>query len=115
VTGVRSVITCTSATSWRPPAWLSEDWHGPVVIGTGTSLSVLDVLEAVRAVSGAELPVRHGPAKPGEMPAVIVDPSRAKSRGWAPRFNFAEGLAGVWDEWSKADIQPAPEVLGAAR
>ena len=85
-----------------------ENWAGPMVIGSGTSLSVLEVVEAVREVSGAELSVRHGPAKPGEMPAVIVDPSRAHAAGWAPRFpKLEEGLAGVWDEWSKADLQPA--------
>ena len=59
--------------------------------------------------------MRHGPAKAGEMPAVIVDSSRAQSAGWAPRFSFAEGVAGVWEEWSTADVQPAAPALGAAR
>jgi UDP-glucose 4-epimerase len=84
---------------------LSDDrWGGPMVIGTGTSLSVLDVIEEVRRVTGAELSVRHGPAKPGEMPAVIVDPSRARAAGWSPRYAFAEGVRGVWEEWSQADV-----------
>ena len=82
-----------------------ERWHGPMVIGTGTSLSVLEVLEQVRRVTGAELEVRHGPAKTGEMPAVIVDPSKAKSAGWSPRYTFAAGLQGVWEEWSQADAE----------
>ncbi len=83
-----------------------DDWAGPMVIGSGTSLSVLEVIEAVRDVSGAELSVRHGPAKPGEMPAVIVDPSRAHAAGWSPRFpSLEEGLVGVWDEWSKAEVE----------
>jgi UDP-glucose 4-epimerase len=56
-------------------------------------------------VSGAELDVRHGPAKAGEMPAVIVDPSRARAAGWSPRLSFEEGLAAVWDEWSRADVE----------
>jgi UDP-glucose 4-epimerase len=89
-----------------------EDWHGPVVIGAGTSLSVLDVVDAVRKATRAEVPVRHGPAKPGEMPAVIVDPSRAKSAGWFPRYSFSEGLASVWDEWSRADIEGALSAVG---
>jgi UDP-glucose 4-epimerase len=85
---------------------LSDDsWNGPMVIGTGTSLSVLEVIELVRRVTGAELSVRHGPAKPGEMPAVIVDPTRARARGWSPRYAFAEGLQGVWEEWSRADVE----------
>jgi nucleoside-diphosphate-sugar epimerase len=39
------------------------------------------------------------------MPAVIVDPSKAKSVGWSPRYAFAEGLQGVWEEWSQADVE----------
>jgi UDP-glucose 4-epimerase len=75
------------------------------VIGTGTSLSVLEVVEEVRRVSGAQLDVRHGPAKEGEMPAVIVDPSKAHGVGWSPKYSFAEGVAGVWEEWSKAPLE----------
>jgi UDP-glucose 4-epimerase len=87
-----------------------DEWKGPVVIGSGTSLSVHQVVRAVRDVSGAELPVRHGPAKPGEMPAVIVDNRRALSLGWAPRYpQLPDGLVGVWDEWSKAEVKaPVP-------
>ncbi len=85
-----------------------EDWSGPMVIGSGTSLSVHEVLDAVRAVSGAELPVRHGEAKPGEMPAVIVDPSRAHAAGWVPRYpQLSDGLVAVWDEWRDAELTPA--------
>jgi UDP-glucose 4-epimerase len=84
----------------------SEEWAGATVIGSGTSLSVLEVIEAVKAVSGAEIEVRHGPAKAGEMPAVIGDPSKAHAAGWSPRFpSLDEGLIGVWDEWSTADVK----------
>lgn len=81
-----------------------EDWKGPVVIGSGKSLSVLEVVDAVRSVTGASLSVVHGPARAGEMPAVIVDPSRAHGLGWSPRFDFTSGLRGIWDEWSVADV-----------
>jgi UDP-glucose 4-epimerase len=84
---------------------VNEDWKGPVVIGSGKSLSVLEVLDTVRSVTGASLEVRHGPARAGEMPAVIVDPSRALAAGWKPRFGFAEGVRGVWEEWSVADLE----------
>jgi UDP-glucose 4-epimerase len=86
-------------------ALTDEQWQGPMVIGTGRSLSVLEVVEEVRRVSGADFDVRHGPAKPGEMPAVIVDPSRARAAGWTPRYTFGEGLVGVWEEWSQADVE----------
>ena len=86
----------------------SEQWSGPMVIGSGESLSVHQVVDAVREVSGAEVPVRHGPAKPGEMPAVIVDTAKAHAAGWSPRYpKLADGLAGVWEEWSVAEIEAA--------
>jgi UDP-glucose 4-epimerase len=81
-----------------------EDWKGPIVIGTGHSLSVLQVVETVREVTGAALQVEHGPGRPGEMPAVIVDPTRAHAAGWSPQYDFEQGVRGVWDEWSRADL-----------
>jgi UDP-glucose 4-epimerase len=87
----------------------SDQWVGPKVIGGGSSLSVLEVIDAVKRVSGAEIDVRHGPAKPGEMPAVIVDTSQAQAAGWTPRYpSLDDGLVGVWEEWSRAEPQVAP-------
>jgi UDP-glucose 4-epimerase len=88
----------------------SERWSGPMVIGSGESLSVHQVIDAVRNVSGAEVPVRHSPAKPGEMPAVIIDSSKAQAAGWSPRYpKLADGLVGVWEEWSVAEIEGAKQ------
>ncbi len=114
-TQVRDYVHVRDVVAAAQLALLSDDWSGPMVIGTGTSLSVLEVVDAVRKVSGAELPVRHGDAKPGEMPAVIVDPGRAFAAGWFPRFSLAEGLLAVWDEWSAADISAPAEAVGGSR
>ncbi len=87
-------------------ALTSEEWSGAMVIGSGESLSVLEVIAAVETVSGHEIAYRHGPAKAGEMPAVIVDPARAHAAGWSPRYpTLAEGLVGVWEEWSTAEVK----------
>jgi UDP-glucose 4-epimerase len=87
-------------------ALTSDEWAGPMVIGSGSSLSVLEVIAAVGKVSGAEIDFRHGPAKAGEMPAVIVDPSRAQAAGWTPRYpQLEDGLVGVWQEWSTSDVK----------
>ncbi|HTV10813.1 MAG TPA: NAD-dependent epimerase/dehydratase family protein [Acidimicrobiales bacterium] len=72
---------------------------GPVVIGSGSSVSVLDLVELAEAALGTTLNVRHVPAKAGEMPAVIVDNSKARSLGWVPRVTLEEGLAEVAGEW----------------
>ena len=109
---VRDYVNASDVAAAFRLALLRDDWHGPMVIGTGTSLSVLEVLDAVRETTGAALPVRHGPAKPGEMRAVIVDPSRARAAGWSPRVEFAAGLAGVWEEWSQADVEGPLSTVG---
>jgi UDP-glucose 4-epimerase len=108
-TQVRDYVNASDVVAAMRLALVDERWAGPVVIGSGTSLSVLDVLDEVRRVTGAELPVRHGPAKAGEMPAVVVDPARAHEAGWSPRYSFTDGITAVWQEWAQADAQgPVP-------
>ena len=75
---------------------------GPLILGAGESVSVNDILAAARAVTGAELPAEHVPAKPGEMPAVIVDISAARALGYHPVHDLKSGLATVWPEFSEA-------------
>jgi UDP-glucose 4-epimerase len=75
---------------------------GPMILGAGESVSVNDILIAARNVTGGELPVTHVPAKPGEMPAVIVDISRARSIGYEPEQDLKSGLATVWPEFAEA-------------
>jgi UDP-glucose 4-epimerase len=74
------------------PAWPA----GPTIIGSGSSVTVLDMLDAARAASGREIPADHVPAKGGEMPAVVVDTSRARSLGWQPQVSLTEGMATAW-------------------
>ncbi len=93
-TQVRDYVNAADVVSAFRLALSSDSWHGPMVIGSGHSMSVLEVVEHVRAVTGAQFEVQHGPAKAGEMPAVIVDPAKAHAAGWSPRFTFEEGLAG---------------------
>jgi UDP-glucose 4-epimerase len=76
---------------------------GPLVIGSGHSVSVLDLVELVEGALGAKLDVQHVPAKAGEMPAVIVDNSAARRWGWSPSVSLGEGIAEVAKEWTTAD------------
>jgi UDP-glucose 4-epimerase len=104
---VRDYVHVADVVSAMVIALTNANWSGSVVIGAGKSLSVLEVIDEVRRVSGAELVINHGPARPGEMPAVIVDPSRAHGAGWSPQFDFSTGVSGVWDEWKDLEIEGA--------
>ena len=72
---------------------------GPLIIGAGRSVSVLELIEAVGEVVGQPVKVEHVAAKPGEMPAVIVSIERARALGYAPSVELRAGLATVWDEF----------------
>ena len=95
-------------------AW-QRRYRGTVIVGAARSVTVLDLIDAARAATGAPLPVEHVPAKTGEMPAVIVDVSRARAElGYSPRYELADGLRTVWDDFRTgqrtgvASAGPAP-------
>jgi UDP-glucose 4-epimerase len=109
---VRDYLHAADVVAAMRLALANDAWAGPVVLGSGISLSVIDVVEAVQRVTGAQIDIRYGDAKAGEMPAVIVDNSRARAAGWTPQYpTLAEGLVGVWDEWSRAEIDDAGNVV----
>jgi UDP-glucose 4-epimerase len=74
--------------------------NGPLVIGSGSSVSVMDIVAMVEGHLGKKLDIRHGPAKAGEMPAVVVDNSLARSWGWVPQVTLEQGIAEVAAEWA---------------
>jgi UDP-glucose 4-epimerase len=112
-TQVRDYVHALDVTAAARLGLSDPGWSGPMVIGTGRSLSVHEVIDAVRNVTGADVEVRHGPARPGEMPAVIVDSSRAQAAGWTPEYSFENGLEGVWKEWSALDLDAVAAGVGA--
>ncbi len=72
-------------------------------IGNGLGHSVLDVIAAVKAVSGLRVPVVQGGRRAGD-PAVLVASSerlRAET-GWQPRFAELEAIVGTAFAWRKA-------------
>jgi UDP-glucose 4-epimerase len=83
-------------TAWR------ADWAGPLIVASGRSDSVNDIVAAARRVTGAPIPARHVPAKQGEMPAVLVDIATARTLGYKPAHDLEAGLATVWPEFGGA-------------
>ena len=84
--------------AWRTGA------TGPVILGAGESVTVNDIVLAARSVTGAALPVEHVPAKPGEMPAVIVDISAARALGYQPAHDLKSGLRTVWPDFAPRSV-----------
>jgi UDP-glucose 4-epimerase len=82
-------------------AWRSEH-DGPLILGSGQSVTVTEMVETARLVTGAPLPVEHVPVGPGEMPAVVIDISAARALGYRPTYDLKAGMATVWPEFSEA-------------
>jgi UDP-glucose 4-epimerase len=73
-------------------------------LGNGTGFSVRQVIEAARAVTGREIPVREEGRRAGD-PAILVAAS-AKVReglGWSPRKPELETMIGDAWAWSQAN------------
>ena len=96
---VRDVVHVDDVVQGILAAWRAGH-TGPVILGSGQSVSVMDMVEAARSVTGAPLPVEHVPVGPGEMPAVLLDTSVARGLGYVPGYDLKSGLATVWPEFA---------------
>ena len=77
-----------------------------LTIGGGKSVSMNELWQTARAVTGVEIAAEHVPAKPGEMPAVVVDTGHARGLGYAPTFDLASGLAATWEDFRRNGGSP---------
>jgi UDP-glucose 4-epimerase len=78
---------------------LHSEHSGPVILGSGNSVAVMDVVQAAREATGTPIPVTHVSVGDGEMPAVTLDIALARSLGHDPQINLVEGLKTVWPEF----------------
>jgi UDP-glucose 4-epimerase len=70
---------------------------GPLTIGTGISTSVLDVCRVASEAIDVPISTRHVAAPAGEMRAVRVDITKARSLGYEPGVALPLGLVRTWD------------------
>ena len=69
-------------------------------LGTGVGHSVREVIETCERVTGREIPVVEGPRRPGDPPALVADPTRARRElGWEPRFASLEEIVATAWRW----------------
>ncbi len=71
----------------------TSDFVGAINIGTGIETNVLELFALLKEVSGADCPVEHGPAKPGEQRRSVLEAALAGEKlGWAPGIELKAGL-----------------------
>ena len=70
-------------------------------IGTGTPVSVMELVNTFQKVNGVRLNYKIGPRRPGDVTAVWADPSKAnRELGWKAKRTLEETLQAAWN-WEK--------------
>ena len=85
---IGDVVAANLAAATRP------DVVGVFNIGTGREATVLDIVDALREISGADwFQPQFGPLPAGEVPRSCLDISAAREQlGWEPTVELVEGL-----------------------
>ena len=74
-------------------------------LGTGNGLSVKQIIDAVKQVTGVDFKVELGDRRPGDPPALYADPSKIKAElGWEATHRDAEPM--VRDAWAWFQAHP---------
>ncbi|HML93603.1 UDP-glucose 4-epimerase GalE [Methyloceanibacter sp.] len=70
--------------------------------GYGEGFSVLEVVDAVKRVSGVDFPVRTVERRPGDPPALVAGAGRIRDRlGWKPQLNDLDTIVSHALSWEK--------------
>lgn len=70
--------------------------------GYGEGFSVLQVVDAVKRVSGVDFPVRTVERRPGDPPALVAGAGRIRERlGWKPQLNDLDTIVSHALTWEK--------------
>jgi UDP-glucose 4-epimerase len=74
-------------------------------LGNGTGFSVRQVIEAARAVTGREIPVKEEDRRPGDPAALVASSEKIRDElGWAPRKPEIETM--IADAWAWFQARP---------
>ncbi|MGP3924165.1 GDP-L-fucose synthase family protein [Streptomyces sp. 8N616] len=79
------------------------DGDEPVNVGCGEDLTIRELAETVRDVTGFEGRIAFDPTKPDGTPRKLLDISRMASLGWKPRVPLRDGIASVYANWLAQD------------
>jgi UDP-glucose 4-epimerase len=68
--------------------------------GYGRGLSVLEVIVAVKRVSGRDFPVLFGPRRPGDPASIVASPARIRALlGWQPHHDSLDEIVASALDW----------------
>ena len=71
--------------------------HRVYNLGNGTGISVREVIEACRSVTGIDIPARVAPRRPGDPAVLVASSARIQAElGWTARLDLRTMVADAW-------------------
>jgi UDP-glucose 4-epimerase len=75
-------------------------------VGYGRGYSVLEVVEAVKRLSGVDFEVRFSPPRPGDPASIVANVERIRSQlGWVPVYESLDSIVSDSLKWEQARKQ----------
>jgi UDP-glucose-4-epimerase GalE len=72
-------------------------------LAIGRGYSVLEIVEAVRRVTGADFPVEHAPRNPADPPTLLADPAKIRRElGWNAAITDLDEIVRTAWQWMQA-------------
>ncbi|MEP3656138.1 MAG: GDP-L-fucose synthase [Litorimonas sp.] len=75
---------------------------GPVNIGAGKDITINELAQKVKAITGFEGEIVHDFTKPDGTPAKLIDNTRLSQAGWHPKINLDDGLNSTYRWYVKS-------------
>jgi nucleoside-diphosphate-sugar epimerase len=104
VRGNTYVSDCVAATVAALEAPVGETYN----LGGAEMVSVWDILNLLKTITGKTPDIRREPERPGDQRHTFADCTKAaRQLGWTPQVSLADGLAQQW-QWNVSS--PSPKV-----
>jgi GDP-L-fucose synthase len=71
--------------------------HSMINVGTGTDISIYELAQLIKTITGFEGNIEFDTSKPNGMPRKLLDVSRLNSIGWKHTININEGLQKTYE------------------
>ena len=70
-------------------------------IGSGTEVSIKELVELIKKTAGYQGEIRFDPSKPDGMPRRLLDVSKLHTSGWQHKMSLEEGLKIAYQDFLK--------------
>jgi UDP-glucose 4-epimerase len=81
----------------------TKDVSGPFNLGTGTGISVKQIVDACKKITGVDIPYEMSDRRPGDPAKLIANADKARLElGWLPEYSDVETIVETAWNWHKS-------------